>query len=135
MTKCIEYLRWMHGLALSWQRSLSYRNQSIDLVCKSIDKLLYYRDLYRERVKSLKHWYDTKNVYDMIQRTFYDTTERTFMIRRKERLWYDTKNVIWQVSKRMKATLLCLIIPEGGLIIWVGWWNLYESIKGGSFVS
>ena len=81
----IEYLGWKHGLTLSWQRSLSYRNQFIDLVCKSIDWLLYYRDLYCERIKLLKHWYDTKNVYDTIQ--------RTFMMRHKERLWHDTKNV------------------------------------------
>ena len=43
------------------------------------------------------------------------------MIRHKERLLYDTKNVIRQVSKQMKATLLWLIIPEGGLITGVEW--------------
>ena len=36
---------------LSWQRSLSYRNQSIDLLCKSMDCFLYDRDLLHERVK------------------------------------------------------------------------------------
>ena len=40
-------------LALSWRRSLSYRNQSIDLLCKSIDWFLYHRDLRHERVKIL----------------------------------------------------------------------------------
>ena len=31
-------------------RSLSYRNQSIDLICKSMDWFLYDRDLRHERV-------------------------------------------------------------------------------------
>ena len=39
-------------LALSWRRSLSYRNQSIDVLCKSIDWFLYHRDLRHERVKA-----------------------------------------------------------------------------------
>ena len=40
-------------LALSWRRSLSYRNQSIDLLCKSIDWFLYDRGLRHERVETL----------------------------------------------------------------------------------
>ena len=38
-------------LTLSWQRSKSYRNHLIDLLCKSVDWLLYYRDLRHKRVK------------------------------------------------------------------------------------
>ena len=38
-------------LTLSWRRSLSYRNQSIDLQSKLIDWFLYNRDLRHERVK------------------------------------------------------------------------------------
>ena len=37
---------------LSWQRSLSYRSQSIDLHCKSIGWFLYDRNLRYERVKT-----------------------------------------------------------------------------------
>ena len=37
------------GLTLSWLRSLSYWNQSIDLHSKSMDLILYDRDLRRER--------------------------------------------------------------------------------------
>ena len=40
-------------LTLSWRRSLSYRNHSIDLLSKSMDWFLCDRDLCRERVKSL----------------------------------------------------------------------------------
>ena len=36
-------------LALSWWRSLSYRNQFIDLLCKSMDWFLYDRDLRHQR--------------------------------------------------------------------------------------
>ena len=38
-------------LTLSWQRPLSYRNQSIDLLCKSVDWFLYDNSLRQERVK------------------------------------------------------------------------------------
>ena len=39
-------------LTLSWRRSLSYRNHSIDLLCKSMDWFLYDRNLCHERVKA-----------------------------------------------------------------------------------
>ena len=39
------------SLTLSRPRLISYRNQSIDLLCKSMDWLLYDIDLRRERVK------------------------------------------------------------------------------------
>ena len=43
---------WLNSLlTLSWRRSLSYRDQSIDLLCKSMDWFLCDRDLHRERVK------------------------------------------------------------------------------------
>ena len=37
-------------LTLSWRRSVSYRNQSIDLHMKSMDWFLFVKDLYHERV-------------------------------------------------------------------------------------
>ena len=38
-------------LTLSGQRSLTHRNQSIDLLCKPTDWFIYDRDLYHDRVK------------------------------------------------------------------------------------
>ena len=38
-------LKFCPNLTLSWRRSLSYRNQSADLFCKSMDWFLYDRDL------------------------------------------------------------------------------------------
>ena len=40
-------------LTLSWRGSLSYSNQSIDLLCKSMDRFLYDRDLRHESIKCL----------------------------------------------------------------------------------
>ena len=40
-------------LTLSWRRPLSYRNQSIDLLRKSIDWFLYDNGLRHERVKNI----------------------------------------------------------------------------------
>ena len=37
-------------LTLLWLKFFSYRNQSIDLLCKSMDRFLYDRDLRHERV-------------------------------------------------------------------------------------
>ena len=37
-------------LTLSWRRPLSYRNQSIDLLCKSVDWFLYENGLRHERL-------------------------------------------------------------------------------------
>ena len=38
-------------LTLSWRRAISYRNQSIDLLCKLMDWFLYGIGLHHERVK------------------------------------------------------------------------------------
>ena len=38
-------------LTLSWWRPLSYRNQSTDLLCKSMDWFLYDNSLYHEKFK------------------------------------------------------------------------------------
>ena len=54
---------YLHGfiqehlfLTLSWRRPISYRNQSIDLLCKSVDWFLYDIGLRHERVKSEKRF-------------------------------------------------------------------------------
>ena len=59
--KCLNHLifrgsQWstcklQQYLTLSWRRPLSYRNQSIDLLCKSMDWFLYDNGLRYERVK------------------------------------------------------------------------------------
>ena len=45
-------------LTFSWRRSLSHRNQCIDLLCKSMNWFLYDSDLRHERVKTLLNIYD-----------------------------------------------------------------------------
>ena len=44
------HLQILFLLTLSWRRLLSYRNQSIDLLCKSMDWFLYDNGLRHERV-------------------------------------------------------------------------------------
>ena len=46
-----------HYLTLSWQMSLSCRNQSIDLQCKSMGWFLYDRDLRHEKFKRYRDIY------------------------------------------------------------------------------
>ena len=47
---CLTILRH-DALTPSWRRSLLYRNQSINLLSKSMDLFLYNRDLRHERAK------------------------------------------------------------------------------------
>ena len=46
---CLDYF-WNSPLTLSWQRPISCRNQSINLLCKSIDWFLHHNSLHHERV-------------------------------------------------------------------------------------
>ena len=53
-----EYIsRWVHtsnkALTLSWRRSLSYRNKSIDLLCQLMDWFLNDKGTHHEWVKRL----------------------------------------------------------------------------------
>ena len=50
-------------LTLLWWRSLSYRNQFFDLLCKSMDRFFYVRNLRRERVNIPQNLADTKEGY------------------------------------------------------------------------
>ena len=57
-------------LALSWRRSLSYRNESIHLLCKSMDWFLYDRDLRHERVKGTI-WTFSNIVHERVKSNFF----------------------------------------------------------------
>ena len=48
-----EYIQVTKHLTLLWLRSLSYRNQSSDLLCKSMNWFLYDRYLHHDSVKTL----------------------------------------------------------------------------------
>ena len=50
-------------LTLLWRTSRSYRNQSIDLLCKSIDRFLYDRDLRHDRVKNGINYINLRFIY------------------------------------------------------------------------
>ena len=48
-------------LTLSLRRPLSYRNQSFDLLCKSMDWFLYNSSLHHERVKTDRMTFNDKD--------------------------------------------------------------------------
>ena len=52
----IVVFSWRKSLTLSWRRSLSYRNQSIDLLRWSMGWFLYDNGLRHERVKGGGTW-------------------------------------------------------------------------------
>ena len=55
---------WKGKLTLSWPRPLSYRNQSTDLLCKSMDWFLYDNGLRHERVKASPSTYTMTQLID-----------------------------------------------------------------------
>ena len=74
-------------LTLSWRRSLSYKNQPIDLHCKSVDWFLYERDLRHERVK---HFWWT-NLGSVNTDLFVTNTPFLYLLKTSEDLtvfWY-----------------------------------------------
>ena len=58
----IYFSIWTLPLTLSWWRLLSYRNQSIYLLCKSMAWFLYHRDFCPER--KISQWNIAGNVPD-----------------------------------------------------------------------
>ena len=53
------------ALTLSWRRPLSYRNHSIDLLCKSMDWFLYDNGLRHEKVNHVLAWEQFSSQYIM----------------------------------------------------------------------
>ena len=49
------------SLTLSWRRPLSYRNQSIDFLSKSMDWFLYVNGLRHERVKWIVFYFKSQD--------------------------------------------------------------------------
>ena len=56
---CINFC-YHQTLTLSWRRSLSYRNRSINFLCKSKGCFLYDRDLRHEKVQEIWKQTDKK---------------------------------------------------------------------------
>ena len=65
-------------LTLSWRRSLSYRNQSIDLLSKSMEWFLNDRDICHERVINKE-----KDIFTTLLRTYGDTFLRKWLKKAK----------------------------------------------------
>ena len=63
---------------LSWRRSPSYRNHSIDLLSKLLDCFLYARNLRHERVKS---WSPSETISGDLNKTIRNETIMRAVIR------------------------------------------------------
>ena len=68
---------WESSLTLSWRRSLSYRNQSIDLHSKSMDRYLNNRHLGHERVSDLANILSIHSFYEFNYYCYYWYNRRT----------------------------------------------------------
>ena len=67
------FLGNLHCLTLSWRRPLSYRNQSIDLLSKSMDWFLYDNSFRHERVKV--NYENTRAMYEICSELTIKTPE------------------------------------------------------------
>ena len=96
------YYLMKFGLTLSWRKPISYRNQPINLLCKSIDWFLYDIVLHHERVKVIRtvlHQCDfnslendvcfvLKNLKNLNYQEFTSTTLNYFLNQKQENtLW------------------------------------------------
>ena len=102
-------------LTLSWRRPLSYRNQSIDLVCKSMGWFLYDNGLRHERVKPFFNsvlWLFCLpgNLFDFL--FLVDLFRNIFII-------FYCWNITLISHKRMKGSYLFLIQKQSsGDVLW-----------------
>ena len=93
----IVRMKWVKiTLTLSWRRPLWYRNQYIDLLCKSMDWFLYDDGLRHERVK-------------------YNSTTKSVKLALVKLLWFinltfkKIRYYIWIISVYWKKISTCLI--------------------------
>ena len=81
----------------SWWRSLPYRNQSIDFLCKLIDWFLYDKDLRHERVRTSENLW----LFDVFREYKNETLN-----------WIDFKGTIfkvWPFFNKIRTTFLQMI--------------------------
>ena len=119
-------------LTPSWRRPLSYRNQSTDLLCKSMDWFLYDNGLCHERVKS----------FQVIASFFYPFTLLLFREHKKgyiEIKWVEylninkylakVTNVKWKSEKCWFLTHSTILVKERCMMIYniLGLWLILSS--------
>ena len=90
-------------LTLSWRRSLSYRNTSIDLPFRLVDWFLYDRDFRHERVKFGSFWIYLKSVF------FWLVCERKKL---KVFIFYSSKQTRAGVSELSEPQLFKIILGQ-----------------------
>ena len=120
-----SYLKMDIVLILSWRRPLSYRNQSIDLLCKWMDWFLYDR---ASVMKELKY---TASIY---QQDISAKTESTKVLQKHPLKWFYKKRCSLKKNKVIMdfawELLPCFAqdVVELKQILFpnVFWWNIIE---------
>ena len=90
-------------LTFSWRRVLSYRNQSIDLLCKSMDWFLYGNALRHERVERKEILPATKN---FIRNNSPWVLFSQMLMKKKKRQFLDYLDVADEIRNFEKKKLL-----------------------------
>ena len=116
---------WQANLTLSWRRPMSYRNQSIDLLGKSMDWFLDDNSLRHERVKLGKKWrrmlsptysLNFKNIILFLNRGLYIFSNgHITLFRRCSTLWKSTLKmttlfVQFNVEKHNVVSMLFCVV-------------------------
>ena len=100
----VSYFAWIR-LTLSWWRPLLYRNQSIDLFCKSVDCFLYDNGFRHELL----------NIRSKIWKWSLNNAEYQVVLKKMGNLWDSFSPVLRFIQK--PAILFALII-KGLASIW-----------------
>ena len=126
------------GLILSWRKSLSYRNQSIDLLCKSMDWFLYDNSLRHERVNTsfevMKQW-DTSQANFMEPQMTSKLVSRVWLLsithENDTQVWpmtltHEDDQQVWLTS--LAYSLFFIVIFIRHIYVWVEIINIFPSL-------
>ena len=91
----------LHQLTLSCRRFQSYRHQSIDLHCKSMDWFLYDRDLCHEGVKERLEW----NITSLVQ--YYENC-KTKCMNDDNQLLFSYQIVTTEITFKFTIAINCI---------------------------
>ena len=101
------------SLTPSWWRPFSYRNRSIDLLCKSMDWFLYDNGLRHERVKENKaNWGLCLTRFLSISHTFFHKLAKTGSSIKRQQFFQGWSRCGWNWSEGLNLHLNIKIITS-----------------------
>ena len=108
-------------LTLSWRRPLSYRNQSIDFLCKSIEWFLYDNGLRHERVKEIHRLW--KEINSLLSKEMPNSKKISSSVRLPQillNIWTSCCNL----KTRRLGAILCVVF-----VLFLFWKELFCQTK------